>query len=270
MPVKELNPIYHSYMSKCSSLTFASEGLMKDWFSSPYFHLLYQNRDNLEAQYFISRLNDYFKFKPGELVMDLACGRGRHSISLHEKGLQVTGVDFSEESILEAKKSEKEGLQFIQGDMRSYLQEESFDYIFNMFTSFGFFNDNDQNQQVVDCVFRNLKPGGVFLLDYLNADFILDNFVPAEEKTIEGITFHLSRSVKRGNIVKDIRFQDKGKQFYFQETVQVITREMFEELFERSGFVIKDIFGDYSLRPYAKHLSERIIFVVEKPVFDVN
>jgi SAM-dependent methyltransferase len=251
-------------------MTASSQGLMKDWFSSPYFHILYKNRDNSEAYYFINRLNDYFQFKPNALVMDLACGRGRHSISLHEIGLNVTGIDFSNSSIDEAKKFEKPGLQFVLGDMRTYLEAGKYDYIFNMFTSFGFFGDNSQNQQVVDCVYQNLRPGGIFLLDYLNVDFILDNFVPQEQKIVDGITFHLNRTVKKGNIVKDIQFEDKGELFHFQETVQVITREMFEDMFEKAGFLIKDVFGDYSLRQYVKHLSERIIFIVEKPHIHAN
>lgn len=252
-------------MSNCGSVVPASDSLMQDWFSSPYFQLLYKNRDNSEANYFINRLHDYFRFEKGARVMDLACGRGRHSLSLHQKSLDVTGLDFAQASILDAKRHEQDGLRFVHGDMRTYVEENTYDYIFNMFTSFGFFGDNSQNQLVIDCVFKNLKLGGVFLLDYLNADFILDNFVPEEEKIIDGIHFYLNRTVKQGHIVKDIRFEDNGKAYHFQEKVQLITREMFEYFFEKSGFEIKDVFGDYSLRPYVKHLSERIIFIVEKP-----
>ncbi|UJP66999.1 methyltransferase domain-containing protein [Mongoliitalea daihaiensis] len=243
---------------------------MKDWFSSPYFQILYKNRDTSEAQYFIDRLDDYFLFQEGKKVMDLACGRGRHSVSLHQKGLDVTGVDFSPLSISQAKEFEKPGLRFVEADMRTYLEEESFDYVFNMFTSFGFFGDNLQNQLVIDCVYKNLKAGGLFLLDYLNSDFILDNFVPQELKIVDGISFHINRSVKQGHIIKDIYFEDQGRRFHYQESVQLITREMFEYFFEKAGFVLKDVFGDYSLRPYVKHLSERIIFIVEKPDLHAN
>ena len=263
--MRELNPIYRLFMSNCVSLVTTSGGLMQDWFSSPYFQILYKNRDTTEAQYFINRLDDYLQFQKGSKAMDLACGRGRHSFSLHQKGLDVTGVDFSPLSISEAKQFEKPGLRFIEADMRSYLEEESYDYIFNMFTSFGFFGDNMQNQQVIDCVYKNLKANGLFLLDYLNADFILDNFIPQEHKIVDGISFHINRAVKKGHIIKDIHFEDQGKSFHFQESVQLITREMFEYFFEKAGFIQKDVFGDYSLRPYVKHLSERIIFIVQKP-----
>lgn len=270
MQARGLSHICHLFMSNCVSLVATSGGLMKDWFSSPYFQILYKNRDTTEAQYFINRLDDYFQFKKGTKAMDLACGRGRHSISLYQKGLEVTGVDFSPLSISEAKKFEVPGLCFVEADMRTFLEEESYDYIFNMFTSFGFFGDNQQNQQVIDCVYKNLKPGGLFLIDYLNADFILDNFVPQEQKIVDGINFHITRTVKQGHIIKDIRFEDQGKAFHFQESVQLITREMFEYFFEKAGFVLKDVFGDYSLRPYVKHLSERIIFVIQKPIIHVD
>src|SRR5688500_2509825 len=109
------------------------------WFDSPYYHILYNNRDEQEAEQFMDKLLAYLHPKPHEKVLDLACGKGRHSVYLNQKGFDVTGIDLSEQSIAYARQFENERLHFAVHDMREVYQPETFDFILNLFTSFGYF-----------------------------------------------------------------------------------------------------------------------------------
>lgn len=119
-----------------SSITPSKEWFGQ-WFDSPYYHVLYQHRDHDEAEAFMDHLNDYFAFTAEDEVMDLACGKGRHSIYLNSKGLKVTGVDLSPQNIEAASAHTNERLHFHVHDMRKVFRQEAFDYVLNLFTSFG-------------------------------------------------------------------------------------------------------------------------------------
>ena len=110
----------------------------ESWFGSPYYKVLYQNRDEYEAQEFVEKLVDYLQPMAGSKMLDIACGRGRHSRFLASKGFDVTGIDISFDSIAYAKQFEGDNLHFYQHDMRLPSWINYFDYAFNFFTSFGY------------------------------------------------------------------------------------------------------------------------------------
>lgn len=117
--------------------------MQKEWFSSwfdtPYYHTLYKNRDYEEASLFIDNVSNFLKLKQSTVCWDLCCGKGRHSIYLNKKGFRVIGTDLSEQSICEANESANETLEFYQHDMRKLFRTNYFDVVFNLFTSFGYF-----------------------------------------------------------------------------------------------------------------------------------
>ena len=236
-----------------------------EWFNSPYYHVLYQHRDEVEAQQFIDRLSDYFHFCHDCPILDLACGKERHSIYLNSKGLTVTGIDLSEENIKHANQFANKQLHFYRHDMRAVFREAAFDYVLNLFTSFGYFDTPEEHQQAISAVATALKPGGRFLLDFLNPYTVINNLLPVEHKTINGIDFHITKSLQDGFIIKDIRFTDQGKDYQFQEKVKAIRRVEFVSFFEQAGLVPQAFFGDYHLTPYQAATSERLIMVVYKP-----
>ncbi|MDX1627479.1 MAG: class I SAM-dependent methyltransferase [Fulvivirga sp.] len=236
-----------------------------EWFDSPYYHILYKNRDYQEARQFIDRLIKYFKITPGHKVLDLACGKGRHSIYLNEKGFDVVGVDLSERNIQHAKKFENERLKFDTHDMREVYAEEEFDFVLNMFTSFGYFENDKENEQAVCAAAKNLKPGGGLLIDFLNPYRVINNLVPQEQRTVEGITFDISRSLSDdGYIEKNISFEDQGKSHAFKERVKAIRRIEFLEYFRKAGLKLITTFGNYQLEAYEPEKSDRMIFVTQK------
>lgn len=234
------------------------------WFDTSYYHILYQNRDFSEAEKFINNLLNHLQLPKEANCLDLACGKGRHSVFLNKKGLQVTGVDLSENSIQEAKPFENDTLKFDTHDMREVYKANTYDVVFNLFTSFGYFDSSEDNLKVLKSVNEMLVSEGLLILDFMNAELALDNLVEKEIKTIDGIDFHITKSYDGKHIFKNIDFTDQGKEYHFQERVQAIKKEEFEALFEKAGFEIQDVFGDFSLAPFNKKKSDRLIFIAKK------
>ena len=235
-----------------------------EWFNSPYYHILYKHRDHEEAHSFINKLVWYFHFTPNDRIMDLACGKGRHSIYLNHLGFDVTGLDLSEQNIRAARKFENDRLQFDVHDMRQVYKERYFDYILNLFTSFGYFDVDSDNQKAICAAAKSLKPAGKLLIDFLNPYHVINNLVPEEEKEVEGVHFHITRHLnERGFIIKDIKFTDAGERFHFQERVKAITYDSFLKYFEVAGLELVQTFGNYELDPFVAEESERMIFVLQ-------
>jgi cyclopropane fatty-acyl-phospholipid synthase-like methyltransferase len=242
----------------------ASENWFESWFDSKYYPILYANRDQSEAALFIDRLVDFLKVKPNSSVLDLACGKGRHSIHLHSKGLDVMGIDLSPNSIAEAKKSATSGLDFSIEDMRTFDLHRKFDFVFNLFTSFGYFNHQDENLNVLKRVFHHLNDGGTMVLDYFNATKVEKALIPHDVKKAGGIDFEVSKQVKDGCIYKQIHFVDGEKEFTFTEQVQLLHLSDFIRLFESAGFKVNHTFGNYLLEPFNVESSDRLILVCSR------
>jgi SAM-dependent methyltransferase len=234
------------------------------WFDSSYYHILYQNRDVQEAEAFLDRLLAYLHPKPHEKVLDLACGKGRHAMYLHQKGFDVTGLDLSAKSIAHAKLYESEHLHFDVHDMRLVYKQNHFDFILNLFTSFGYFNNETENVVALDATAKSLKPGGKLVIDFMNTDKIISNLVAEEEKEVHGINFRILRGVENGFIVKTIRFCDEGETYQFEERVRALREEDFLEYFKMVQLRLVEVFGNYNLNPFDREKSDRMIFVLKK------
>lgn len=242
--------------------------MQKEWFSSwfdtAYYHMLYKHRDNSEASLFIDNLLSFLKLKPQADCWDLACGKGRHSIYLNQKGYRVVGTDLSEQSIIEASKSANDTLEFYQHDMRHLFRVNYFDVVFNLFTSFGYFEREQDDYNVFHAVERSLKPGGIFVFDFLNAECVKNSLVANSSITIDDITFHITKSIEGITCVKSIDFSDNEQVFHFEERVKLYEKSYFEELAEKSGLSIVNTFGNYHLDSFDLQSSPRLILVLQK------
>jgi SAM-dependent methyltransferase len=235
------------------------------WFNSPYYHILYKDRDENEARRFIDALFDYLRPRPGAPALDLACGKGRYSRYLEEKGCDVTGLDISEESIAYARQFESERLHFFQHDMRAPFRSNYFDYIFNFFTSFGYFENERDHLGAIRHIAQGLKPEGRFVLDFFNAEKVVRELKAQEIKDIDQYTFTIRKEVdEQGYIVKTIAFEAGGQPMSFTERVRAFTLADFEDLFQKAGLRIVRMFGDYALNDYDPAQSDRLILVAEK------
>ncbi len=232
----------------------------ESWFDTEYYHILYKERNDEEAQLLMDNLTHYLNLPEEAKILDLACGKGRHAIYLNSLGFDVTGADLSENSIAEASKFTNDKLHFKVHDMREPF-EEKYDAIFNLFTSFGYFDDDADNYKTIKAIHNSLTETGFAVIDFMNVDYVLENLVPNEIKTVDGIDFHIKRYLKDGHIYKEIDFEDKGKTFHFTEKVQALRLADFEQMMEEAGIFLLDIFGDYKLRKFYKTQSERLIMI---------
>lgn len=230
------------------------------WFDTPFYHILYKDRDDTEAHAFMDTLTDYLNIPEHGTVLDLACGKGRHARYLNKIGYDVTGVDLSENSIAFAKQFENHRLHFDVHNMCKPYHKQ-FDAVFNLFTSFGYFEDDADNLKTISAIKTELNEFGFGVIDFMNSEFVIDNLVPEEVKTVDSIDFHLKRYVEEGYIVKDITFTTDDKLYNFQERVRGFKLADFELLFEQAGVHLLDIFGDYKLRKFNTKTSERLVMI---------
>jgi cyclopropane fatty-acyl-phospholipid synthase-like methyltransferase len=242
----------------------SSTDWFETWFDTAYYHTLYKHRDNVEAEKFIKNLLDYLKLPKGSKCLDLACGKGRHSLFLNKNGLNVTGLDLSANSIESAKSMENDTLKFDVHDMRKVYNTDEFHAIFNLFTSFGYFDTNEDNLKVLNSIHEMLDDKGVLVIDFMNAKKSISNLVESEEKEIDGIKFKLRRSFDGNHIHKNIQFKDSDREFNFNERVQALYKKDFERLLDKSGFMIENIFGDFNLNSFDESNSNRLIIIARK------
>jgi SAM-dependent methyltransferase len=138
---------------------------------------------------------------------------------------------------------------------------DTFDAVFNLFTSFGYFEDENCNLETIKSIKAALNEFGFGVIDFMNVNYIIEHLVEENVKTVEGIDFRQKRRLKDGYIVKDISFEVDGESYEFQERVKAFTLEDFEALFEKAGVYLLDVFGDYKLRKYHSKTSERLIMI---------
>lgn len=232
-----------------------------NWFNSDYYHILYKNRDKKEAEFFINNLIKKLKIKKKSKILDLACGVGRHSFYLNKKGMNVIGIDNSENNIKKAKKFENKFLKFKKKEMTEDYGQE-FDFIFNLFTSFGYINEK-HNLNTFKSINNSLINHGILVIDYLNVFKLKEELVEKETKKIGNIIFNIKRSFKDNFIVKKIKIKDNNEIFYFEERVMELTKNDFQYYLKKFDFEILDVYGNYNLEKYHKN-SERLIMIIKK------
>ncbi len=234
-----------------------------EWFDTTYYHILYKSRDNHEARVFIKSLVGLLQLPEASSVLDLACGKGRHSITLNEFGYKVLGVDLSAQSIAHANQFSNSSLSFAVQDMREPIQSKRFDAVFNLFTSFGYFSSKHENEKVCQAIAQMLNAGGKLVIDFMNSQKVIQNLVPSELKKVQDIEFDIKRIYSGTHIIKQISFQDKGQKFEFQEQVQAIDLSMFKELLA-PYFTIDSVFGSFELNEYIASESDRLIIIATR------
>jgi SAM-dependent methyltransferase len=237
-----------------------SKKWFSSWFDTPFYHILYKDRNDVEAQAFMDTLTNYLNFPESGKILDLACGKGRHSVYLNTLGYNVTGVDLSENSIAHAKQFENDTLHFKVHDMCLPFGEQ-FDGVFNLFTSFGYFDNDEDNLNTIKAIKTDLNEHGFGVIDFMNSDFVIETLVPEEVKVVEGISFFLRRYVQDGYILKDINFSFEGDNYNFQERVRAFSLLDFEKLFEQAHVSLLDVFGDYKLSKFNAKSSERLVMI---------
>ena len=237
---------------------------IEDWFGSEYYSLLYKHRDCDEAKLFLDNLFAFLKIPSRSSVLDCGCGKGRHSIYLNEKGFEVTGIDLSERSIAEAKKQENERLVFYVHDMRNLFRINYYDVAINLFTSFGYFEKDHENDKAIKAIASAIKKNGWFVLDFMNAEKEIKGLIREEKCQVGEITFNIKRYTDQNFIIKEIIVSDKGKTYPYRERVKVYKLKDLETFFTQNKLEVVHLFGDYNLAPFKEETSERLILIGRK------
>ncbi|MEO6542027.1 MAG: class I SAM-dependent methyltransferase [Ferruginibacter sp.] len=238
----------------------------KDWFNSPYYHQLYFNRDDNEAAAFINKLMDHLKPAPASRMLDVACGKGRHSILLAENGFDVTGIDLSDDSINEALLSQSDSLHFYKHDMRLPFWINYFDFAFNFFTSFGYFKTRREHDNAIRTIAQSIKKDGTFVMDFLNVHYAEDHVVHQSEKEIDGINFIITKWYDETHFYKKIVVEDEAlaEPMVYTEKVAKFSLGDFTEMFAYQGLQIQEVFGDYDFGNYDVKRSQRMVMIAKK------
>ena len=231
-----------------------------DWFNTSYYHILYKDRSDEEARLFMKNITAFLPLPKTTHILDLPCGKGRHSVFLNSLGYKVTGADLSENSIKTAKKFENDSLKFKVHDMRQPINNQ-YDAIFNLFTSFGYFEKEEDNLKTIKSIKSELKPNGYGVIDFLNSDFVEKHLVLSETKIVDGITFFIQREIKDGYIFKNIKFKHNNQEYNFTEKVKAISLLDFKNYFREAGVNLIHCFGDYQLNEYNQETSSRLILI---------
>jgi SAM-dependent methyltransferase len=250
----------------CKSRHMDTKEWFDTWFDTPYYHLLYFERNQQEALDFIEVLMNYLKPPPTSTMLDVACGKGRHAFELAKKGFEVTGLDLSHYSIEEARKLEHENLHFYRHDMRQPFWINYFDYAFNFFTSFGYFRSRREHDGAIRTITQSLHAKGVLVIDYLNVHYAEDHFVHSVDKNINGYDFHIKKWMDEDYFYKKIEVEHDSftEPHIYTEKVAKFSLGDFTDMLAYQGMQIKDVFGDYQLGSYHVRNKPRMIMVAQK------
>ncbi|MCB0792988.1 MAG: methyltransferase domain-containing protein [Flavobacteriales bacterium] len=237
----------------------------RDWFGTPYYAMLYGHRDGSEARPWVGTIIDRTGIRPGSCVLDVACGRGRHALWFAQAGMQVEGIDISPENIAEAQALVPQG-RFHVHDMREPFAIERCDLVVSLFTSLGYFTEPEDDQRAVNACVQALRPGGWFVVDFMNTPRMLEQLVPEEEVRRNGVVFHIRRVVRGRFVFKMIDVTDKGCTHHFEERVEAIVPEELERMVTRAGASIVDRTDGPRPTPFDPVLSDRFVLWARRPL----
>ena len=215
----------------------------EEWFGEDYLRL-YPHRDDADAERAVTLICQTLGVERGWRVLDVGCGAGRHTRAFADRGTRCVGLDLSATLLKVARKATNAPL--VRADMRQLpIRPRSMDLTVNLFTSFGYFERDEDHAAALDQMIATLKPQGWFVIDFLNPASVRQKLVPAETISVSGENVHVIRSVSADGryVCKSIR-TSAGKQF--TERVRLFEPVQIQRMLEDTGLVVHHAFGDYN------------------------
>jgi SAM-dependent methyltransferase len=230
----------------------------EQWFGEDYLHI-YQHRDETEAEHAIELIASNLAGRQIDSVLDLGCGAGRHTKVLVERWWTV-GLDLSM-ALLKVARKESPDDPYVRADMRELpFADESFDLVVNLFTSFGYFEDDREHARVLARICAVTRHGGTFVIDFLNAGQVRRELVPYDERVENGITIEQTRTISKDDrfVEKRIRLRQRGKEYI--ERVRLLSAADLEKMLLAAGFEVSKRFGDYNGAGWSEQSPRTILF----------
>ncbi len=236
----------------------------EEWFNTEEYLNVYRHRNDEDAEKLVRLILSNIRLNEGADIIDLACGSGRHSILFAERGYNVTAVDLSENLLNVARMTaENLGLDidFVNADLRNFCITSKFDLAVNLFTSFGYFESDKENFSLFSDACDLLNPGGYFVIDYFNAEFVKKHLIAHSEDSFNGQRIIQERKIVGDRVVKDITIANNGTRKKYIESVRMYSNTELEDAIEKSGLNIYKTFGDFDGSNFDLNSSPRIIII---------
>jgi SAM-dependent methyltransferase len=240
----------------------------RDWFRNQNYGVVYKHRDDREAEQMIELIERTIGHDATRRILDLACGSGRHTISMARRGYRdVTGIDLSP-TLLEEARADADAagfsIRFLERDMRE-IPDERFDLVTNLFTSFGYFLSDEENAAVVRAVAEHLSPAGTFVIDFFNSQWVRTHLVAHDERLLEGgLRLEQTRWIEHGRVEKRLLIREKEEAHEYIESVRLYELPDFEQMLAECGLHTTQCFGSYTGEPYDRERSPRLILFARK------
>jgi SAM-dependent methyltransferase len=244
---------------------------MSEWYEKSFgedYLIVYRHRDFSGARHEVEKMIGWLALPEGSKVLDLCCGMGRHSLALAQAGYGVTGVDLSETLLAEARSQEgAEAVTWLRSDMRELPLAGGFDAVVNLFTSFGYFEKDEEQVKVLREIHRMLRPGGKFIIDFLNPAHVIAHLVPHSTREEGDVLIDETRRIEDGYVKKDIVLTSRpeGEPRRYHERVKLYTREQFSAMIAAAGLRLDQVHGSYDEEEYDEEHSPRMIFTGVRP-----
>ena len=239
----------------------------KDWFNSENYLKVYSHRDESEAEKLVELIVQTFSIKSDSKILDMACGSGRHAIIFAKRGFGVTAVDLSRRLMSEAKENAIQNdvkIDFVLSDILDVETTKRFNLALNLFTSFGYFDDDEDNFRVILKAFDLVTEGGYFVIDYFNKEYLLKNLIPTTVFSENGLRITQKRSIQENRVVKNISIDGNGLVEEFYESVRLYSYDEMIAYIKMAGFIILKEYGDYYGNNFNKESSPRLIIFAKK------
>lgn len=239
---------------------------MHSWYEKSFgedYLRVYRHRNVDDAVCEVNQVANWLQLNKNDLILDLCCGAGRHTITLARQGFHVVGFDLSKTLLARAQEHAEElPIPFITGDMRELpFTNHCFDVVVNLFTSFGYFPSDEENQKVLYEMARVLKPGGRFVMDYMNPLWVTENLIPFSEREENGMNIREERRIEENTVCKTITIDDENGRRHYYERVKMYTRNEMSEMVKRAGFLLDRIVGNFQGGTFQDYSSKRMIFI---------
>jgi len=222
-----------------------------DWFEKTFaelYPIVYGHRTveaaAPEARFAARQL----QLKRSDAILDLCCGNGRHLIHLTDFSDHATGLDYSRHLLCSARELLGRSAHLVRADMRRIPFIESFDAVFNFFTSFGYFEERADNLSVVEHIAQSLKPGGRFFIDYMNRESVIRSLSPSTERSSGEYDIHEERwvDVEKARLNKRTCVAHHGHLVTtLTESVQLYSPQQFIQLLADGGLMPEYLYGGF-------------------------